>query len=121
MFCPNCGEKLDDAAVFCSNCGTSITKANATKKAEAPIIKGTAPTPMIPSSQINTENAEKKVDKKNYATTLFVEPDEKVQAELGDGWLVNLLYGKTKKCNAVLTDKRLYLQGKVYYGDGSIK
>ena len=31
MFCKNCGQKLDDSAIFCEQCGVKVGKEDATK------------------------------------------------------------------------------------------
>ncbi|MGN1159317.1 MAG: zinc ribbon domain-containing protein [Lachnospiraceae bacterium] len=49
---------------------------------------------------------------------VFIDPDEQLVAKLGNGYMVNLLYRKVKKCSALLTNKRIYLKGTVYSGEG---
>ncbi len=95
MFCSKCGKENPDNAVFCESCGNRLEDgANKT---------------VVPQYV------------KDYAKDVFIEPDEELLGSLGDGWLVNLMFGRLKKCNALLTNKRLYLQGQIFMGDGSLK
>lgn len=61
MFCPNCGAKLADAAVFCSECGTRLTPAAPVQpKPAAPIPQEpvtAAPAARIPEAPVPEEPA----------------------------------------------------------------
>lgn len=61
MFCPNCGAKLADAAVFCSECGTRLmSAAPVPPKPEAPIPQEpvtAAPAAKIPEAPAHEEPA----------------------------------------------------------------
>lgn len=49
----------------------------------------------------------------------FVEPDETLVSSLGDGYLRNFLTtGKLGKCEAILSDKRVYLRGNMLDSTG---
>ena len=106
MFCGMCGNQIEDNAKFCPVCGASTdprkVKMNI-KQAGNDIYERNAP-----------DYSEYHVS--DYAKEVFIEPDEELLATLGDGWIVNLLYHRLQKCNALLTDKHLYLQGQVFQG-----
>lgn len=93
MFCGNCGKEIADNSTFCPFCGDSLVVDNSKQSQSVPV-------------------------NKKYAS-IFVDLDEQVQGTLGNGFGVNILYGNAKKVNAILTDKRLYLEGVLYSGNGS--
>lgn len=96
MFCRNCGKEFQEEVKFCDECGTYI---------------GTEESKMVVTTPVvSYEN-------------VFVEKDEKLLGKLGDGYvnmasIINTasIRGKAKKINALLTDKRLYLQGRMSVG-----
>ena len=49
---------------------------------------------------------------------VFVDPDELLQGTLGNGYLENLLFGDVKRCHALLTDRRVYFQGRFLFENG---
>lgn len=125
MFCTNCGNELTEGAQFCEKCGTSIV-GNGTISAD--IFKNTVSShaQKISDSFKNSgiiamnDTEASQYDVSNNTQNLkdiFVEPDEQLLGKLGNGYLVNLLFKKTKKCNALLTDKRVYLKGTFYSSD----
>lgn len=95
MYCQRCGSEITDNAKFCGKCGGNqfIDK----------------PTDINTNNNVSTSNAKDLIDS-----------NEQIIATLGNGYGVNLLYGKAKKCHAILTDKRVYLNGALYTGDGKI-
>lgn len=95
MFCGKCGAEVLDGAKFCEKCGSSV-------EVESMNIE-----------QPTTSNSEQ-VDIKSA----FIDPNEKLVAKVGNGYFVNLLYSKVKKCNLLLTDKRIYLKGVFYTDNG---
>lgn len=129
MFCGKCGSKLEDGAKFCKECGASAADTDEFSSA-LPKMSGTASA----SSQNFTErwdlfhksnagDAEYGMeydisDNRQALANIFVEPDETLIAKLGNGFLINLLFRKPKKCSMMLTDKRLYLKG-AFYASGS--
>lgn len=104
MFCDNCGNELPDGAKFCNICGTALPEVVQQTNKEQDI---TVPN----TSSISTNSQTAKYD--------LIDPEEQVIKTLGNGYGVNLLYGNAKKCFAILTDKRLYLEGALYSGSGS--
>ncbi len=93
MFCGNCGAEAADGARFCLRCGAVMAAEN--------------------NAQEELESTE--FDK---ISSEFVEPDEQLVAKLGNGYFVNLMFHKVKTCNALLSDKRLYLRGNVIDANG---
>lgn len=125
MFCSKCGSEITEGAKFCEKCGASVG-GNETLSAE--ILKNTANTyaqktnDFLKNSGIIAMNdaEESQYDVSNNTQELkniFVEPDEQLLAKLGNGYLVNLLFNRVRKCNALLTDKRVYLKGTFYSSD----
>ena len=56
-----------------------------------------------------------KKDQNPKLTKLFVSPDEKVVAVLGDSYFQNFIHDRSiKKGFAVVSDKRVYFKGKLY-------
>lgn len=102
MFCSSCGAQINDDAVFCPECGAV--------QAGAKVSSRTAPktAPKAATASGNMQGVEQ----------AFMDPDEKLLASLGNGYLVNLMFNQLRKCNALLTDKRVYLKGAMYAGYG---
>lgn len=97
MFCSSCGAQIADDSVFCPECGAVQNGAKAPKPAAA---------------RATTNAAMQSVEQ------VFMDPDEKLLASLGNGYFVNLLFNRVKKCSALLSNKRVYLKGTMYAGDG---
>ena len=96
MFCRNCGKEFQEEVKFCDECGTYIGT-------EEPKKVGTIPV----------------VSYENVFEDVFVEKDEKLLDKLGDGHINKAslpFIKKGKEINALLTDKRLYLQGMMSVG-----
>ncbi len=108
MFCKNCGREIEAGGRFCDNCGTSI-EGEALKQQYTPLTSR-APEYMPTENMSYSQNS------------VYVDPEEKTLGKLGNGYVANILanpFGGLKKCNAVLTDKRVYLQGQIFSGGGS--
>lgn len=103
MFCSSCGAQINDDAVFCPECGAVQEGAKAPRHTASKAAPKT--TSSTPAAMQSVEQA-------------FMDPDEKLLASLGNGYLVNLMFNQLRKCNALLTDKRIYLKGAMYAGDG---
>ena len=83
MFCRNCGKQIEETNNVCPYCGTMVVK------------------------RMPTGNS-------NQYAQIFVEPDENYISSLGNGYLNNFLTaGKIKSCIAFLSDKRIYLRGRM--------
>ncbi len=124
MFCSQCGKENPDDGVFCESCGARLKDESVTTEQSLKSQTSSANSygPSAQSYQSLTyQSPEVPQDVKNYAKDVFIEPDEELLGTLGDGWLINLMFGRLRKCNALLTNKRLYLQGQVFMGDGSLK
>lgn len=115
MFCEKCGNELPEGAKFCDKCGTMLgseaQNGNPKEKTEQVLSTASSPVPA------QTQQEAVYLDKSSYSQ-IFVEPNEQLQGTLGNGWITNMLFHKLKKCNALLTDKRLYLQGTFFSGSG---
>lgn len=113
MFCGKCGNELSDGAKFCGKCGAIVnSELHTTHIAEK--AKNVLPNSLnTASKQQQQESAY--LDETSYSN-VFVEPDEQLLGTLGNGWITNLFFHKLKKCNALLTNKRLYLQGTFFTG-----
>lgn len=112
MFCVKCGNQLPEGVRFCDKCGATIDSPQNVQPTPAAAAVNNA-TPSY--EQIQQEPSKNS----SYHNNVFVESDEQLLATLGNGWITNMLFfGKAKKCNALLTDKRLYLQGVFFSGSG---
>lgn len=90
MFCRNCGKEFQEEVKFCDECGTYIGTEELKMVVTIPVV--------------SYEN-------------VFVEKDERLLGKLGDGYVnTTSIRGKAKRMNALLTDKRLYLQGQMSVG-----
>lgn len=108
MFCKNCGREIEAGGRFCDNCGTSVD-GEALKQQYTPLLNKTAE--YIPPENMSSSHS-----------SAYVDSDEKLIGKLGNGYVANILanpFGRLKKCNALLTDKRVYLQGQIFSGGGS--
>lgn len=102
MFCTSCGKEVPEGKMFCPSCGTQVAGATAqVATSQAGYAGGQMPS--YDRNQVRFQNT-------------FVDPEEKYLGELGDGYFKGTLsspFGVAKKCSAVVTDKRVYLQGKM--------
>lgn len=103
MYCQRCGSEIADGTKFCGKCGGN-------QFVDKPIdFKSTMNENTDSVNNVSISNANNLIDS-----------DEQIIATLGNGYGVNLLYGNAKKCQAILTDKRLYLNGALYTGNGNV-
>lgn len=108
MFCTNCGKEVPEGKAFCPSCGSHIAGAASHTGADQTGYAGQAG---YTGGQMTSNDW----NQAKYQAT-FVDPDEKYLGELGDGYFKGTLtspFGVAKKCSAVVTDKRVYLQGKM--------
>lgn len=133
MFCENCGKQIEDDSTLCPYCGNdtssnSMSQQNTntnknsknfdtTNKNSNKAVKylkklGVITMSDSEESQYDVSNNQKKLQ------NTFIEPDEQLLGKFGNGYFVNLLFNNTKKCHALLTDKRIYLKGTFYSGGG---
>ena len=133
MFCENCGKQIEDDSALCPYCGndtssnsmsqqnTSTNKnsknSDATNKSSKKAEKYLRKLGIITMSDSEESHYDVSNNQKKLQNT-FIEPDEQLLGKFGNGYFVNLLYNKTKKCHALLTDKRIYLKGTFYSGSG---
>lgn len=108
MVCEQCGGELKRNAKFCGKCGAAVTM-----EKSASVVKNV-------QQAFQQERAKEEVTymQESGYQKVFVEPDEQLQGSLGNGYLENILHKKVKKCHALLTDKRVYLQGTFFSGSG---
>lgn len=107
MLCEKCGNELSKGAKFCGKCGAVI----GSKTQEESTVEN-----MVTPQDVAY------LDISSYSQLsddpIYIEPDEQLLGTLGNGWITNMLFHKLKKCNAILTNKRLYLQGTFFSGGG---
>lgn len=108
MVCEQCGGELKRNAKFCGKCGAAVT------------MEKSASVGKNMQQAFQQERAKEEVTymQESGYQKVFVEPDEQLQGSLGNGYLENILHKKVKKCHALLTDKRVYLQGTFFSGSG---
>ncbi len=138
MICKNCGNDLPEGARFCDKCGAVMEQA----QSQAPGIQmlgaggqaggyggpqlqgaGSFHGPMEQQRGGTFNGLMGRQQTANYMepskySKVFVDPDEQLQGTLGNGYLENLLFGQVKKCHALLTDRRVYFQGRFLYENG---
>ena len=112
MYCTSCGNKMSDGAKFCTKCGASLEDEMSIKES---VLSDSV------SQEISDYSSQQQSENQAYMSPsayskVFVEPDEQLLGTLGNGYLENILHGKVKKCHALLTDKRVYLQGTFFSG-----
>lgn len=100
MFCTNCGKQLQDNSASCPYCGNNTISNSMPQQND------------FKKSQYDVWNS-----KQNLENT-FIDPNEQLLGKFGNDYFVNLLYNKTGKCHALLTDKRIYLKGTFYSESG---
>ena len=137
MICKNCGNDLPEGARFCDKCGAVMEQA----QSQAPGIQmpgaggqaggyggpqlqgaGSFHGPMgqpqgAGNFNVSMQPQDSYMEPSKYSK-VFVDPDEQLQGTLGNGYLENLLFNNVKRCHALLTDRRVYLQGRFLYEDG---
>lgn len=91
MFCGNCGKQIEDNSVICPYCGNNS----------------------------NSESIPQQNTSINQYSKIFISPDEQYIASLGNNYINSFLSSKAiKQCNALLSDKRIYLQGTMIEANG---
>mgnify|MGYP002626706791 CR=1 FL=1 len=88
MICKKCGSENPNEATVCGTCGASLINATQVQAAAGGV------------------------------NQFFVDPEEKLLGTLGNGYAASMVFGKFKKCQAMLTDKRFYFQGRFFTGNG---
>lgn len=113
MICLKCGSEVPEGARFCDKCGSVVEEVQKPQQEQTATVNDFNYT--SPSTQGQQVMA---YGSNSSYSQVFVESDEQLLATLGNGWITNMLFGRTKKCNALLTDKRVYLQGIFFSGQG---
>ncbi len=122
VFCEECGFENEDGYVFCAGCGA--------KRKEAPAQQGTQstgapayaqqPVYMQPIGAGYGQNAAARRSSFLSGADL-IDPEEKVVAQLGNGYLSNAItYRKAGSIGVTLTDRRVYLKGRFINGGDEI-
>lgn len=96
MFCSKCGSEIPEGKKFCEKCGKSSG--------------------IVTTNDSNESQSDRSNNQQEFVN-VFIEPDEHLLGKLGNGYMVNMLFNRTKKCHALLTDKRVYLKGAFYHGN----
>ena len=113
MYCVGCGKEIEDGLKFCPYCGKTQIDENEEKTAFG----------KEPEAKINLDNltgafSELKVGEPDVIASddeVFVDSDEVKVESLGNGWIKNLVLSHGLNKNAmILTNKRLYFQGKAF-------
>lgn len=133
IYCQKCGNGLDDDAVFCPKCGAKVYRANSEVNGTSEGIADDSGIDRFKQTMSCTfnegyqgmHNAFNRMQGQYSPSPaytrdedVFVDPDERLISRLGGGWFVNLaVLGRFKSLNAILTDKRCYLQGNMYSAD----
>lgn len=117
MFCTNCGAKIGENEKTCSKCGMVVEKHNGSS-AEALKILGNNAKEAGQAFVKNMAEMRKEQVLSTSNDKALIEPDEQILATLGNGYFINLMFGNVKKCRALLTNKRLYVRGKMLTGNG---
>ena len=130
-YCGKCGCELADDAVFCPDCGTRIVAASAPRSngdnngmgnqgyAKGPQTMPQTPPPTMqgyPNNMPNMGYSQQYQAVPQYCRdeSVLVDPNERIIARFGGGWLVNLIaLGKVRRVCGILTDRRCYIQGSM--------
>lgn len=112
MYCVGCGKEIEDGLKFCPYCGKTQIDENEEKTFGKE-----------PEAKVNLDNlagafSELKVGEPDVIASddeVFVDSDEVKVESLGNGWIKNLVLSHGLNKNAmILTNKRLYFQGKAF-------
>jgi len=119
MFCTKCGSKLPDDAVVCPNCGAKVEKDISVSDIKDYAGQKAQQVSSEIQTQVNRfkqfQDEIPKFRRIRELKDMFVSPDEKEQAVIGQGWLRSMLQsGILGNGFGVLTDRRLYFRGKSY-------
>lgn len=116
MFCWKCGTENPDGAVFCKKCGVTFEKEPKTNESSYKRLDGFGQYPGSGEKEIISQTPNNGVGE-----DALVDPKEKLIFRLGKKWVVNMasLLGM-ETVSAMVTDKRIYLQGRLYESDGKM-
>ncbi len=118
MICKNCGNDLPEGAKFCDKCGAVLEQAQSQTPGVQGAQAGGCGGPQQGAGNFNGAMRQASYMEPSKYSKVFVDPDEKLQGTLGNGYLENLLFGDIKRCHALLTDRRVYFQGRFLYENG---
>lgn len=118
MICKNCGNDLPEGAKFCDKCGAVLEQAQSQTPGVQGAQAGGYGEPPQGAGNFNGAMRQASYMEPSKYSKVFVDPDEKLQGTLGNGYLENLLFGDIKRCHALLTDRRVYFQGRFLYENG---
>lgn len=141
MVCKQCGAELKWKARFCGKCGAEVTEEWSALESVRQMTQAKREEPSASAKEVSQQifqakqeessasarEAEQQIFRseqevayiqKSEYRKVFIEPDEQLQGTLGNGYLENILHKKVKKCHALLTDRRVYLQGTFFSGSG---
>lgn len=118
MICKNCGNDLPEGAKFCDKCGAVLEQAQSQTPGVQGAQAGGCGGPQQGAGNFNGAMRRASYMEPSKYSKVFVDPDEKLQGTLGNGYLENLLFGDIKRCHALLTDRRVYFQGRFLYENG---
>ena len=133
MFCQECGKEVAEGLGFCPNCGAKIVNDDFGQSEPEQSYEGQG-TQAGSNNQYDFSNLKNDVggiyeklndvyndvnrntsafDVNTVADEFIVDDDEEIIDTLGNGWVRNLLFHRRiRKSNMVLTNKRVYLQGR---------
>ena len=113
MYCVGCGKEIEDGLKFCPYCGKSQIDENEEKKTF-----GKEPEVKVNLDNLTGAFSELKLGEPDVIASddeIFVDSDEVKVESLGNGWIKNLVLSHGLNKNAmILTNKRLYFQGKAF-------
>ena len=112
MICERCGSNNSEDAVFCRYCGRKISDNSASSAESGSLTKESTVDP----KPVFGDNEKKTGIDSGYKD--LIDPKEKVLCILGNGYLSNFITsGVLGKGFAILTDKRVYFNGRSYISD----
>lgn len=117
--CPRCSAKNQDGAKFCMSCGTDLT--NVQCESDVPQEENVEflqrSSAFLEKRERNAQkkaerDQEKRQSKAAQSGIGLIDPDETVQAVIGNSFPQNFFFGGgAKKNSAALTEKRVYFAG----------
>ena len=119
MFCTNCGKEIPENAEFCGYCGFRMNSKEESSNFKESNYSGNSYS--YEERKENIASMATNVSAKDIEGVL-VEPTENVIATFGNSYFKSLVVsGNFKKYAYILTDKRLYYKGVVYYNVADAK